>query len=214
MKKNKGIILDLCGGTGSWSQFYKKAGYGVNVITLPQYDILQTKISDDGEFITFKNKKYWDGGCTVRVDAIVGILAAPPCTMFSRARTRASTPRDFAGAMAVIEVILKIVWHCRKSGHLRFWALENPMGLLRQFLGNPAAQFRGWEYGDDHVKFTDLWGYFKMPIGRFKKPREFNQARYASPKSPTQYKHLKLDRAAIRAITPPGFARAFTKINR
>lgn len=36
--KNK-IILDLCGGSGSWSRYYKEAGYDVRVITLPEYDV-------------------------------------------------------------------------------------------------------------------------------------------------------------------------------
>ena len=34
-----GIVLDLCGGTGSWSKPYKDAGYDVRVITLPGYDV-------------------------------------------------------------------------------------------------------------------------------------------------------------------------------
>lgn len=38
MNKNK-IILDLCGGTGSWSKPYRDAGYDVKVITLPQYNV-------------------------------------------------------------------------------------------------------------------------------------------------------------------------------
>lgn len=33
------IILDLCGGTGSWSKPYKDAGYTVKVCTLPHYDV-------------------------------------------------------------------------------------------------------------------------------------------------------------------------------
>ena len=36
------IILDLCGGTGSWSKPYKEAGYDVRVITLPEYDLFDT----------------------------------------------------------------------------------------------------------------------------------------------------------------------------
>ena len=50
------IILDLCGGTGSWSHPYKDAGYDVRVITLPE-DIRFSK--------PCKN--------------VHGILAAPPC---------------------------------------------------------------------------------------------------------------------------------------
>jgi hypothetical protein len=33
------IILDLCGGTGSWSKPYRDAGYDVRLITLPEYDV-------------------------------------------------------------------------------------------------------------------------------------------------------------------------------
>ncbi|KKL28684.1 hypothetical protein LCGC14_2372690, partial [marine sediment metagenome] len=33
------IILDLCGGTGSWSKPYKDNGYDVRVITLPGNDV-------------------------------------------------------------------------------------------------------------------------------------------------------------------------------
>lgn len=33
------IILDLCGGSGSWSKPYVEAGYDVRLITLPDYDV-------------------------------------------------------------------------------------------------------------------------------------------------------------------------------
>ncbi len=33
------IILDLCGGSGAWSQYYKKAGYDVRLITSPGRDV-------------------------------------------------------------------------------------------------------------------------------------------------------------------------------
>lgn len=37
------IILDLCGGTGSWSKPYRDAGYDVRVITLPRYNLFDTR---------------------------------------------------------------------------------------------------------------------------------------------------------------------------
>ena len=40
MDNSNKIILDLCGGTGSWSKPYKEAGYDVKLITLPEYDVL------------------------------------------------------------------------------------------------------------------------------------------------------------------------------
>ena len=35
----KKVILDLCGGTGSWSKPYREAGYDVRLITLPETDV-------------------------------------------------------------------------------------------------------------------------------------------------------------------------------
>ena len=59
-------ILDLCGGTGAWTKPYADAGYDVRVITLPEQDVI--------DYIPpFK---------------VYGILAAPPCQMFSRARNK------------------------------------------------------------------------------------------------------------------------------
>ena len=72
-------ILDLCGGTGSWSAPYKKAGYKVINVTLPKYDVnLWNKTRDIINAIE---------------EGIYGILAAPPCTQFSFARTNAKEPR-------------------------------------------------------------------------------------------------------------------------
>ena len=59
MKKK--IILDLCGGTGSWSLPYKENGYDVRVITLPENDVR--------EYHPPKN--------------VYGILAASSCICFT-----------------------------------------------------------------------------------------------------------------------------------
>jgi hypothetical protein len=194
------IILDLCGGTGAWSEPYKKAGYDVRVVTLPEHDV----------------KLY------IPPDNVYGILAAPPCTEFSRAK--GSRPRNLEQGMEVVDACLKIIFRCRFAGKLEFWAMENPVGLLRQFLGKPAYTFEHWQFGDMQIKPTDLWGYFKNPkptvkerpavlITQFPNGRG-NGKGWAKPKCPERYKHLGLDRAAIRAITPPGFAQAFFKANR
>lgn len=49
MDNSKKIILDLCGGTGSWSKPYKEAGYDVRLITLPEYDVLSYEPPIGGE---------------------------------------------------------------------------------------------------------------------------------------------------------------------
>lgn len=192
------IILDLCGGTGSWSRPYRDAGYDVRVITLPDYDV-----------------------CTYDPPSnVYGILAAPPCTEFSRAK--GALPRDFAAGVSVMSACMRIIWSCRISGTLKFWAVENPVGFMRQFLGKPAYTFEQWEFGDIGIKPTDLWGYFKPPKKlQQTKPAQLAVKEYrghgklwSKPKPPKEYAHLVLDRAAIRAITPPGFARAFFLANK
>jgi len=207
----KKVVLDLCGGTGSWSDPWRSAGFTVLLVTLPFYDVRKTTWDDTHFWFISADEK--DVVKVLKKD-VVGVLAAPPCTHFSRARTTAKTPRDFDGAMEIVHACLGIIWEARKCGSLQWWALENPMGLLRQFLGNPPHSFRGYEYGDRHVKFTDIWGYYVMPTPTHKKPRTFNRKKWASPRKPKQYEHLKLSRADIRAITPAKFAEAFYRANK
>lgn len=210
------IILDLCGGTGAWSRPYQEAGYDVRVITLPKYDVTQGVLTDQG--IIFKRADNPDlREFTIPYADIYGILAAPPCTEFSIAK--GARERDFDGAMAVVRACLNIIWRCRLEGNLKFWALENPVGFLRQFIGIPAYQFEQWQFGAEHIKPTDLWGYFKAPSPTVKirpanlsikvKGSSSNGRLWAKPVCPPEFSHLNLNRTAIRAITPAGFAQAF-----
>lgn len=202
------IILDLCGGTGSWSKPYKDAGYDVRLVTLPDNDVR--------EYVPPAN--------------VYGILAAPPCTEFSLAKGAAM--RDFSGAMEIVQACLRIIWSCRIEGILKFWAMENPVGFMRQFLGIPHFTFEQWEFGGDRRKATDLWGYFKNPTKTHKdfpiqeytrrnpcgssNGRDWGKLRF--PDEYADYinslQGYAAKRAAARAITPQGFAQAFFKANR
>lgn len=205
MNNKDKIILDLCGGTGAWSKPYAKAGYDVRVITLPFYNVLKFSPPDD----------------------VYGILAAPPCTQFSFARTNAKKQRDFKKGMTIVEACLKIIWQCRFKNHLSFWALENPKGYLRQFLGKPVLEFDPFEYGDPYIKRTDLWGYFNLPkrnvvdipdderIKFTTNSQRLKSVELATLFNPNGY-HLAGDmdkRQVRRAITPSGFAYQFFKAN-
>jgi len=204
MNKNK-IILDLCGGTGAWSRPYKEAGYDVRVITLPEYDVL-----------TYELPK----------EPIYGILSAPPCTMFSIARTVAKKTRDFDEGMETVRACLNIIWEARARQKIAFWALENPLGFLRQFLGKPPFTFQPWEFGEHYSKKTDIWGYFNEPKKKYKDakeimtPEEISLCKTNSRKLPFRPfeqwgKHLSHEKqSALRAITPKGFAEAFFKANK
>ena len=138
------IILDLCGGTGSWSKPYKDAGYDVRVITLPEYDINQSSFCE--RHIVFRNPE-GKLRMTISYPRVYGIFAAPPCTMFSIVRTTPKIPRSFEQGMKTVQDCLKIIWEVQYDHKLAFWTLENPFGYLRRFLGKPAYQFDPTEFG-------------------------------------------------------------------
>lgn len=226
MKNKDKIILDLCGGSGSWSKPYKDAGYDVRLITLPDFDVTKTYpfnnfVTDSLEHGTCLPNLHFSGEKTMNIPVadIYGILAAPPCTEFSRAKSTA--PRDFEAGMKTVRACMEIIWLCQINKRLQFWALENPMGMLRRFLGRPEYTFQPWWFGDFHTKSTDLWGWFKIPTQKvFTRPllvehtyHNKNSKFFGCPKCPDEYKHLKLNRAGIRSITPSGFAKAFFKKN-
>jgi len=215
MTKEK-IILDLCGGTGAWSRPYAENGYDVRNITLPEFDVR-----------TYKPPK-----------RVYGILSAPPCTHFSIARNdkTAKEPRDFRKGMELVIACLNIIWECRyqtfrrSENGLKFWALENPNGYLKDFLGIPVLMFHPHEYGDPYTKKTCIWGNFKTPKKNPVEPVDFEHPTTKGAKDfvscVEHFQHLKnipegyktktglTKRAILRSITPSGFAKAFFEANK
>jgi len=187
-------ILSLCSGTGAWEKPYFENGYDVYSITLPENDV----------------RIY------VPPENVYGILAAPVCTMFSLARTRAKTPRDFRQGMELVIACLNIIWNCRYDNKLKFWCMENPMGYLRQFMGKPIFTFDPCDFGENYTKKTDLWGYFNIPK---KKPYILTlEEKYLCSQNSRKLPNISgikgSRQKARRAITPPGFAQAFFDSNR
>lgn len=134
------VILDLCAGTGAWSQPYVDAGYAVIRIDLP----------NDVRLLTWNS--FYLG--------VHGLLMAPPCTAFSYARNRyPAKEAELRRALSVVDACLRMVSIYRPV----WWVLENPRNRLRQFLGPPTFQFYQWEFGDPAAKPTCLWGVFTPP---------------------------------------------------
>lgn len=134
----KKIILDLCGGTGAWAKPYKDNGYTVHTLTLPDHDV------EDVSTFPPEVIKAMDNG------EVYGILAAPPCTMFSIARNdkTALEKRDLEKGMRTVNACLSIIHRCLynpyevSKNNLKFWSLENPAsGYLKRFLGKPTMVF-------------------------------------------------------------------------
>lgn len=210
------IIFDLCGGTGAWSKPYSEAGYDVRIITEPYNDVRNWKKDPDILQELCEHHR------------VYGILAAPPCTMFSSARTNAKKPRDLKGAMETVKACLEIIWAfsyqlptpTSRKPKLKFWALENPYGMLKFFLGQPAMIFQPWEFGDNYKKQTALWGNFNIPQknpikctkGKFDQTlmADFENKLPDGYKIPPGYNKRK----CVRSMTHPGFAKAFFKANK
>lgn len=214
------IILDLFGGTGAWGKPYAATGYTVHNITLPAYDVCRTMLFESrGEpTIIFQGL---EAELKIKSADVYGVLAAPPCTEFSHAKTcRGCTP-DFTGGLRNVRAALDIIWFCMQNWpkSLTFWALENPYARLRYFLGEPPLVFSPWEYGDGWSKKTAVWGYFKPPRKTHRQPplnwNRGTQEDSVMPPLPADYVPPPgwSRRAARRSMTPPGFARAFFKAN-
>lgn len=187
------IILDLCGGTGSWSKPYREAGYDVRVVTLPEDDVR----------LFAPPKGVW------------GILAAPPCTEFSIAKHfhgRGKFAHDFLKGLEIVSAVCRVIL----TGRPQWWALENPgNGLLRRWLGEPRIVFSPWEFGDNYQKTTALWGRFVPPVPAVhEKPEGIRKFSMLKSREIFPEFYGKFTRQERRAITPPGFAKAFFEANR
>lgn len=123
------IILDLCGGTGSWSKPYKEAGYDVRIITMPECDarLFPSKRSTlpriPSEFVSIED-----------YENVHGILAAPVCTVFSGSGAcRKRSDSEMIEGLSLVDACLRIVHTLNPV----WWCLENPVGKLRKWIGEP-----------------------------------------------------------------------------
>lgn len=162
-------------------------------------------------------------------DNVYGILAAPPCTEFSVLNCIAEPrERDEEAGMEIVEACLRIIHQCQ---NLKFWALENPRGYLRKYLGEPTMSFQPWQYGDPWTKATDIWGEFSVPPILYEKWEEVPKLplyirpgrgkpnfaflhKSAWENIPQLSFHKPETDAEFRAMTPPGFAEAFYNANK
>lgn len=223
------LIIDLCGGTGSWSEPYREAGYPVEVITKPKYDVR-----------TYKTPL-----------GIYGILAAPPCTGFALSGAQYWPVKDADGRTAEAVEIAKACVRIIHEGDAYFWSLENPVGRIQELvpeIGPIMLEFDPFEYAgwgdmaylckcgglpfeyelgkdgcpnccgdnvaklihkDAYTKRSRLWGKFHIPEKKRVPPIQFT-----SQGSWLQALGGASDRTKeLRSITPQGFARAFFEVN-
>jgi len=183
---NHRVILDLCGGTGSWSAPYKSNNYDVRVID-PQEWLENNNGTGDVRLMEYMDEE------------IYGILCAPPCTHFSGGGARWWEEKGegvLLDGLSVVDACLRIITMHKP----KFWCLENPVGRLRKYLGDPSLIFQPHEFGDPWIKKTMLWGNFNIPKYNNVKPEFSLVSKYKDPRK--------------RSMTPPSFAQAFFESNK
>lgn len=176
-------ILSLCDFTGEWSRPYREANY----------DVRQVDIRRGQDVRLFEALPY----------PVRGVLAAPPCTHFAGSGARwwkDKGDQALLDGLAVVDACLRII----AVHNPAWWVLENPVGRLGRWLGKPKYMFNPSDYGDAYTKKTCLWGQFNIPMHQPVEATEGSKM-HLLPPSP--------ERAALRSITPAGFARAFYEAN-
>lgn len=139
-------ILHLCADTGSDTKPYQDAGYNVILV---------------GSKIGVENYHPPKG--------VYGIVANPPCTEFSIARS-GGKPRLGSDGLFLVRECQRIIAECESNGGLQFWVIENPAtGALRDFLGEPDYVYQPWWFGSPWTKKTALWGHFNEPYRAYDK---------------------------------------------
>lgn len=186
-------ILSLCDYSGNWPAPYRNAGYNVVCIDL-----------ENGQDIRLLE---WPG-------LVHGILAAPPCTVFANSGARwKRTDAEMIEGLSIVDACLRLVTACRPA----WWALENPVGKLKRYLGPPSFSFDPCDFGDPYTKRTHLWGVFTPPVpdSMIVKTKSVRPVRVCSQGSWLQALGGKSKRTKrLRSTTPAGFAEAFYEANK
>lgn len=139
------------------------------------------------------------------------VFAFPPCTHLANSGARWMTEKGLDAleeAIHVVNVCLKLCIASKAP-----WMLENPIGQLSVYMGQPNYRFDPYEYGgyeggenDGYTKKTCLWtgGGFVMPPRRPIDGTEGSRMHLIAPSE---------NRANERSVTPAGFARAVFEAN-
>jgi hypothetical protein len=136
-------LLELFSGTGSVGKVAKTMGYEVVSVDMSN----KYKPTYACDIMKWNYKRYDPGYFSF-------IWASPPCTEFSKAKTVGI--RDIDGALRLVKRAITII----KYFQPRWYAIENPVGLLRHMklmkdLNRLTVSY--CKYGYKYQKDTDIW---------------------------------------------------------
>ena len=136
-------FLDLFCGTKSITNEAKKFGY--KVISLDKEEKYEPTIVSD--IMNWEYKKY-------KPQTFKIIWASPPCTEFSKAKTRGE--RKIKEALKIVKKTKEIIEYLKP----KYYYIENPEGLLRhqKIMKNMNRETVSYcKYGYKYRKNTDKW---------------------------------------------------------
>lgn len=89
------------------------------------------------------------------------VFACPPCTEFSKGSWRLGKFCNRKPDTSILIACMKLIDVIEPI----FWIIENPVGMMRHYLGNPGTVLPGStiqyaDFGNQFTKKEDFWGIF------------------------------------------------------
>ena len=150
LRKTK-LCIDLCSGLGGFSGAFRER---------KDWEVLAIDIDPDMPCDIVADVRYLPLRSDIKPRVV---LASPPCERFSIAN-RSWPQKGIGKALEIVGACLEAIVDLKPD----YWALENPKGRLRWFLGPPPHSVRLSDYGYDKavsggkwrkaIKPTDIWG--------------------------------------------------------
>lgn len=139
------------------------------------------------------------------------IIAHPPCTALAvsgNAWYGNGMPKNHLRHEA-IEWTTKL-WSeaCQHSSSV---CLENPVGVLGDWIGKPAQYIQPWQFGHPEQKKTGLWLYGLDPLVETNNVKEEMESLPKCKQQRLHYLSPSEDRAKIRSLTYTGIAEAMAQ---
>lgn len=158
---------------------------------------------------------------------VYGLLAAPPCTDFTKSGARHWAKKDSPTTAFDVwdcqtehsEALVSIVLHFVDLFKPKFWAMENPPGRLERLIPDlkpyRSYSFHPYHFGDPYSKETILWGRFNTALVRTPVEPVWMTTSTGKRFAPLFW-HTggnTKNRQNLRSVTPKGFAQAFYNAN-
>ena len=208
----KNIIISLFDFSGSWSKPYREAGY----------EVIQIDIKLKTDILEWDYKQ-------IDKSRVYGILAACPCTDFTRLSAQHWKEKDLTGQTAKSISLVKKTLEIIKYLNPDFWVIENPPGRIEKCVPElknyKLFSFNPFDFGDNYAKLTLLYGCFNpWLIQKPTKPLIRNKSVKSGGGNTSMEKYLNINYPGfsklsfkgmqeLRSITPAGFSRAFFEAN-